>query len=147
MSAAATPEDLANGIKLLERLRTGELNVIPSIASLEERKQDASTAMLQRVEAVLRAAYKRVAEPVGTGGPAFPMPNQLSANGDMCWGADGMTLRDYFAAKAMQGLMANPGGPVQASCMSGWSFANCDKNDVATLAYVMADAMLGARAS
>ena len=32
-----------------------------------------------------------------TGGPAFPG-----------YGEPGMTLRDYFAAKAMQGMLANP---------------------------------------
>lgn len=33
-----------------------------------------------------------------TGGPAFPVGTAFQ----------GMTLRDYFAAKAMQGLLANP---------------------------------------
>ena len=39
-----------------------------------------------------------------TGGPAFP---NEGFNG---WGEpqQGMTLRDYFAAKAMQGMLANP---------------------------------------
>lgn len=84
------------------------------------------------------------------GGSAFP-----NATDEWCSSSEryrpasfgGMTLRDYFAAKAMQGLMANPGGPVQQSGMSGWAFTNCDKNDVAALAYVIADAMLKARQS
>jgi hypothetical protein len=33
------------------------------------------------------------------GGPAFPMPSESHPQ-------DGMTLRDYFAAKAMQALIA-----------------------------------------
>ena len=37
------------------------------------------------------------------GGPAFPVPNDANANDQ-----EGMTLRDYFAAKAMQGMLANP---------------------------------------
>lgn len=39
------------------------------------------------------------------GGPAFPMGYHRDGNG-----ADhrGMTLRDYFAAKAMQGLLSIP---------------------------------------
>ena len=39
-----------------------------------------------------------------TGGQAFP---NEGFNG---WGTpeQGMTLRDYFAAKAMQGMLANP---------------------------------------
>ena len=36
-----------------------------------------------------------------TGGPAFPQPTDST----LSW--QGMTLRDYFAAKAMQGSLAN----------------------------------------
>ena len=39
-----------------------------------------------------------------TGGPAFPTPRY--ERGDMY--SLGMTLRDYFAAKAMQGMLAVP---------------------------------------
>jgi hypothetical protein len=45
-----------------------------------------------------------------------------------------MTLRDYFAAKAMQGLLACPLG-------------DGTKQDFARLAYEYADAMLKARQS
>jgi hypothetical protein len=46
-----------------------------------------------------------------TGGPAFPLPSHTRK-----WDRakqeflqdEGMTLRDYFAAKAMQGMLANP---------------------------------------
>ena len=66
-----------------------------------------------------------------TGGPAFPQPDMLEEGSTSAPGATGMTLRDYFAAKAMQGHMANPGagGIYPAS----------------RLAYEMADAMLKAR--
>ena len=37
---------------------------------------------------------------IKTGGPAFPKNYGVPR--------EGMTLRDYFAAKAMQGLLANP---------------------------------------
>lgn len=50
---------------------------------------------------------------------------------------DGMTLRDYFAAKAMQGLIAadaHDGGCVK-----------CGDKYIAPLAYEMADDMLIAR--
>jgi len=61
-----------------------------------------------------------------TGGPAFPThPDGALIN-------DGMTLRDYFAAKAMQALLGNPeidGEPIAYS----------------QLAYKYADAMLKAR--
>lgn len=56
----------------------------------------------------------------------------------------GIPLLDYFAARAMQGLLSNPAGPVQSNNMSGWSFTNCTTDDVADLAYTLADAMLAA---
>ena len=60
-----------------------------------------------------------------TGGPAFPTSNGGSPD-------DGMTLRDYFAAKAMQ-----------AEFMGG--VAQYDFGVTAERAYMMADAMLKAR--
>jgi hypothetical protein len=51
----------------------------------------------------------------------------------------GMSLRDYFAAKAMQGLVAasvNDGGCVK-----------CDDKFIAPLAYQIADEMIEARDS
>jgi len=47
---------------------------------------------------------------------------------------DGMTLRDYFAAKAMQGMLA--------AC-TGWSDADQDR--LASTSYRMADEMMKAR--
>jgi hypothetical protein len=64
-----------------------------------------------------------------TGGPAFPVPG-LHENNDY----DGMTLRDYFAAKAMQGMMAD-----------GQVLRLVEDGDLAGAAYAMADAMLKAR--
>lgn len=54
-----------------------------------------------------------------TGGNAFPAEFN-----------DGMTLRDYFAAKAMQGIQSR---------------VNWDTAAIARLAYEQADAMLEAR--
>jgi len=31
------------------------------------------------------------------GGPAFPVENFTKPDGDICWGDNGMTLRDWFA--------------------------------------------------
>ena len=62
----------------------------------------------------------------GNGGPAFPR----NYNSD---GHNGMTLRDYFAAKAMQGMMHDVTQPV-GEVIAGW-------------AYEVADAMLKARES
>ena len=61
------------------------------------------------------------------GGPAFPTSNGGSPD-------DGMTLRDYFAAKAMQAAATNPDGA------DGFTF-----NQRAVWAYVQADAMLEER--
>jgi hypothetical protein len=65
-----------------------------------------------------------------TGGPAFPTTEVA-----MMRSLQGMTLRDYFAAKAMQGLLVATVTPITV-----WS-----QNDVAETAYKMADAMLKAR--
>ena len=68
--------------------------------------------------------------------PAFP--TGIGLNADKTWigsGSDGMTLRDYFAAKAMQGMYANG------------SFPTGIMLDTAKEAYEMADAMLKARES
>jgi hypothetical protein len=66
-----------------------------------------------------------------TGGPAFPYPF-YDEKGHCIDGIEGMTLRDYFAAKAMQGLLA---GTLKSS---GTSL-------IARDCYAMADAMLKAR--
>jgi hypothetical protein len=59
-----------------------------------------------------------------SGGPAFPTERALPEQ------RSGMTLRDYFAAKAMQGLLANN---------------NIGAQQLAQAAYVVADAMLEVR--
>lgn len=89
-------------------------------------------------------------DPVRAGGPAFP---QTTVDGgldgvgkkDGVWHWPGMTLRDYLAAAALQGLCANPGGPFQANDRSGWGLVNCSTFDIAGSAYDIADAMLEAR--
>lgn len=66
-----------------------------------------------------------------SGGPAFPWCGDLNECPTMNLG---MTLRDYFAAKAMQGWTSNP-LPNDSSIQ-----------DVAAWAYRQADAMLAERA-
>ena len=69
-----------------------------------------------------------------TGGPAFPTEHT-----DTSGLYDGMTLRDYFAAKAMQAVFTG-------AIMDGLTMnqdINCDK--AAETAYTMADAMIKAR--
>jgi hypothetical protein len=66
------------------------------------------------------------------GGPAFPRPQSNSSMRDS---QDGMSLRDYFAAKAMQGLLS-----------SGVKCGPDAVPRIATGSYILADAMLRARA-
>ena len=62
-----------------------------------------------------------------TGGPAFPHPDYLAA------GWEGMTLRDYFAAKAIDSIMRDD---------------RCNSYKMAAIAaYEMADSMMKARES
>lgn len=56
----------------------------------------------------------------------------------------GLTKRELFAAMAMQGLLANSGGPIQANGMCGWSLVNCEPINVGQTAIGMADALIAA---
>ena len=67
---------------------------------------------------------------INDGGPAFPLQ---SIGPDFAPGYAGMTLRDYFAAKAMQGYCARDGS------------IECNADDIAGDAYAIADAMLRER--
>lgn len=68
------------------------------------------------------------------GGPAFPHPDYLHA------GPDGMSLRDYLAAKAMAALLPMCSDDSRAE---GLAYPE----HVAAVSYGMADAMLKARSS
>jgi hypothetical protein len=75
-----------------------------------------------------------------TGGPAFPV-TEWHLNGSTHSDWRGMTVRDYFASKAMQGLISCPDWRESAGEDVGM-----DASDyTASAAYVMADAMLKAR--
>ena len=66
---------------------------------------------------------------------AFPkLPITKNSNGEILYQSDGMTLRDYFAAKAMQGLLSDPDWRIDLPFSA-----------TASAAYKMADAMLKAR--
>ena len=73
------------------------------------------------------------AENSRNGGPAFPCHPEIIPHRDHDFA--GMSLRDYFAAKAMQGMAGS-----RAYCERGW-----DQADLAGQAYEIADAMLKAR--
>ena len=75
-----------------------------------------------------------------TGGSAFPYSALQPGGPTMYADSEGMTLRDYFAAKAMQGLM----GRSWADAKTG-KFPENLHAVWATAAYQMADAMLKAR--
>ena len=62
--------------------------------------------------------------------PAFPTGIITDGKGKIIGGSNGMTLRDYFAAKAMQAMTHRGEANVQM---------------VAIQAYAMADAMMEAR--
>ena len=84
------------------------------------------------------------------GGPAFPQahgtrkqyqPTGIITGEILIQGNPGMSLRDYFAAKAMQGLIS--------ACNSEGIWTGCgDKkmnDNMAIIAYMVADAMLKAK--
>jgi len=69
-----------------------------------------------------------------TGGPAFPVQGLRDPNV-----SDGMTLRDYFAAKALQGLAS-----AHKAEDGSWAIWGCEK-EAAELSYMIADAMIAER--
>lgn len=75
-------------------------------------------------------------------GPAFPVP--LTAGHYWSGEVDpnGMSLRDYFAAKAMQALMHQP-----REWVNEGGGELCNPASIAPAAYGFADAMLKARQS
>ena len=56
-----------------------------------------------------------------TGGPAFP-----ARHFDLAENEHGMTLRDYFAAMALQGLLACPKGEGENEKYAQWSYEYAD---------------------
>lgn len=71
---------------------------------------------------------------INDGGPAFPVQESMISSGsEGVPASSGMSLRDYFAAKAMQGICAIP------------TSANMEVASISKSAYLMADAMLAAR--
>lgn len=65
-----------------------------------------------------------MSEPTNDGGPAFPLKEPLTSD------SPGMSLRDYFAAKAMQSFVA---------------LDNTSNINIAIWSYEIADAMLAER--
>jgi len=74
---------------------------------------------------------------LNAGGFAFPVTNDARNNGQ-----EGMSLRDYFAAKAMQGDWAAQSSDVG---VIGSSITDDTLLGMAEMYYRMADAMIAAR--
>jgi hypothetical protein len=87
----------------------------------------------ERPEEVTREEFEDAMKPLDDGGPAFPfvMPDPSTYHTEQ-----GMSLRDYFAAAALQVLLAH---------MIGVESANGSASKYAERAYEYADAMLAAR--
>lgn len=51
-----------------------------------------------------------------------------------------LTKREEFAAKALQGFCANP-AVFAANHICGWSLVNCTNEQLASLCFMLADAM------
>ena len=79
-----------------------------------------------------------MSEPINDGGPAFPMgyhPESISAD------HSGMTLRDYFAASALQGILSG----ADRSTVKYLENMRYPAGEMSSAAYNIADAMLKAR--
>ncbi|KAF0844366.1 hypothetical protein FNL37_1810 [Methylovorus glucosotrophus] len=72
---------------------------------------------------------------INTGGPAFPV---IAENG-MGHVSSGVTVRDYFAAKALQGLL--PAGDPRGRS----AYTEMSSDELAKSAYQIADAMIRER--
>lgn len=68
---------------------------------------------------------------------AFPCSTFVHPNGEIYWGASGMTLRDYFAGQALIGLLVMPG--------EYGDEARNHPDKCAEWSYAQADAMLAER--
>lgn len=104
---------------------------MPLYNTMDERLAMARTKVSGNIERVMymhESHSSTTAPPPADGGPAFP-----SGNLDEQCPSDGLSLRDYFAAKAMQGLIGNNDRGL------------IDMPWVAEGAYKIADAMLKAR--
>ena len=75
---------------------------------------------------------------INDGGPAFAAGAfEHNSSGSLAW-QDGMSLRDYFAAKALAALISNP-------LKDGPNLGKKAVPKLAVFAYEYADAMLEAR--
>ena len=74
--------------------------------------------------------------------PAFPAPEASMEHYGKADGYTGMSLRDYFAAKAITALIE----PAYSDIGTNF-FTEADADSRAKLAYIVVDAMLAARSA
>ncbi|MBS0328250.1 MAG: hypothetical protein JSR30_00225 [Proteobacteria bacterium] len=72
------------------------------------------------------------------GGPAFPVADTVHPSGQIQYGFNGMSLRDWFASQALMGMCIQRPQDDDPDVWNHRMLANS--------AYAMADAMLSARA-
>ena len=82
------------------------------------------------------------------GGPAFPQVDTVwnpdAEEREVRTVAEGVSVRDYFAAKVLQGFCANP-AVFASDKLSGWALVNGTEDTLSNYAYYIAEAMLAAR--
>lgn len=79
------------------------------------------------------------------GGPAFPLNELNQRTGDICAQHFGLSLRDYFAAKANEEDIRAQGELIRAKLMREQSLGILPDDWRPTARYMHADAMLAAR--
>lgn len=130
-----TPTDAVNVLNFLERTRAQETN-------------PEGVAMLQRVEDHLSAwVSKATSKLVNDGGPAFPFLELEQSTGMPYHQNQGMTLRDYFAAKATDEDVRDQGEILRAEMVSASGIGILPDGWRTTARYMHADAMLKARSA
>lgn len=88
-----------------------------------------------------------MADKIDDGGPAFSgglYEHQNAGANDREPMNPGMSLRDWFAGKAMAGFAGN-NAIFAANNQNGWELVNASARDLADRAYWLADAMIAAR--
>lgn len=80
------------------------------------------------------------------GGPAFPVPEIFTEDGDIVpVGSSGLSLRDWFAGMALNGMAANESWSGAFATPEDTEYPENYLPEVARVAYAAADAMLKAR--
>jgi hypothetical protein len=85
-----------------------------------------------------------MSNPINDGGPAFPQQAFINTNGQVVTPSDyfpdasGMSLRDWFAGMALQGLVSSAGAGI-------FTAGEVPRYEIASYSYKYADAMIAAR--